>query len=109
GDADTAANGSAAVAWAIRRTKTSSGADNAVNGHANAGASWAAAAPSTPSHMIGAIAGAARRFAGSEASETRPKYSAISGAVPSVAAMVIAAASATGRGRRRPSAVRSGG
>ena len=59
--------------------------------------------------MIGATAGAASRFAGSEASETCSKWKASSGAVPIVAATVIAAASATGSGMCRASAPRSGG
>ena len=63
---------------------------------------------STPSHITGAIAGAASRFAGSAASDTCWKCSAISGAVPSVAAVVIAATSATGPGMRRANAARSG-
>ena len=79
-----------------------------MNGAASGSATCAAAAASTPSHITGAIAGAASRFAGSEASETSPKWSAISGAVPAVAAIVIAAASATGSGILRSSAERNG-
>ena len=82
---------------------------SAENGVASGSAICAAAAASTPSHITGAIAGAASRFAGSDASETSPKCSAISGAVPTVAAIVIAAASATGPGIRRSSAARNGG
>ncbi len=59
--------------------------------------------------MIGATAGAAARLAGSETSENDSKCSAISGAVPAVAAIVIAAASATGPGSRRASSSRSAG
>jgi hypothetical protein len=51
--------------------------------------------------MTGATAGAANTFAGSPIGETRPKCSAISGAVATVAAIVIAVASATPRGTRR--------
>lgn len=51
--------------------------------------------------MIGAIAAAASMFAGSETSESCSKWSASSGAVPSVAASDIAAASATAAGTRR--------
>ena len=62
--------------------------------------------PIIPSHMIGATTAAASRFAGSDASETSSKCSAISGAVATVAATVIAATSATGSGMRRLSASR---
>ena len=69
-------------------------------GSHSAGATWASAIDPIPSHITGATAGAARRFAGSEASETCSKCSAISGAVASVAAAVTAIASATGPGTR---------
>ena len=81
----------------------------ALNGAASAGAIWATATASIPSHITGAIAAAASRFAGSAASETCSKWSAISGAVPAVAATVIAATSATGPGTARASTARSGG
>ena len=69
-------------------------------------ASWPAAAASIPSHITGASAGTATRFAGSETTETVPKWSAISGAVASVAEIVSAAASASAR--RQPPRVRPG-
>ena len=87
----------------------SSGALTALNGAASAGEIWAAAAASIPSHITGAIAAAARRLAGRAASETCSKCIAISGAVPIVAATVIAATSATGPGTARASTPRSGG
>ena len=59
--------------------------------------------------MIGATAGAASRLAGSDASDTCSKWNASSGAVPTVAATVIAAASATGPGITRSNTTRSGG
>ena len=60
--------------------------------------------------MTGATAGAASTFAGSDTSERRSKYSAMSGAVPSVAAIVTASASARPRGMpAAPSRVRSAG
>ncbi len=60
--------------------------------------------------MTGATTAAASRLAGSDASETCSKCSAISGAVAMVAATVIAATSATGPGtRRRVSAPRRRG
>ena len=75
-----------------------------------AGATCAAVMPSMPSHMTGATTGAASRLAGSEASDTCSKWNARSGAVATVAATVIAVASATGSGRpRRASSARSGG
>ncbi len=80
-----------------------------MNGSANCAPNWPARQASAPSHITGAIAGAASRFAGNEASDTCWKYSAISGAVPSVAATVTAAASATGRGIRRWKTSRNGG
>ena len=79
-----------------------------MNGSASGGANWPATPASTPSHITGAIAGAARRFAGSETSESCSKCSAISGAVPTVAATVIAVASASGSGIRRASRRLSG-
>ncbi len=54
-----------------------------------------AAAASIPSHIEGATAGSAKRFAASVVVETAPKWKAISGAVASVAAIVRAAPSAT--------------
>jgi len=54
-----------------------------------------------PSHITGAIAGAASRLAGSETAENCSKWKASRGAVPSVAAKAIATASATGAGTRR--------
>ncbi len=72
-----------------------------MTGTASAGATCPSAAAIIPSHMIGATAGAASRLAGSEASDTRPKWNASSGAVPSVAAVVMAPASATAPGTRR--------
>ena len=81
----------------------------ALKGSASAGATCAAAAPSIPSHITGAIAAAASRLAGRAASDTCWKCSAISGAVPTVAAIVMAATSATGSGIRRASTPRSGG
>ena len=91
---------------ATHATNASSGAFTALNGAASAGAIWAAATASIPSHITGAIAAAASRLAGSAASETCSKCSAISGAVPTVAATVIAATSATGPGSARVSAPR---
>ena len=68
-----------------------------------------AATASMPSHMTGATAGTARRLAGSETIETRSKWRASSGAVPRVAAVVSAAASASGAGvPRERSATASG-
>ena len=64
-------------------------------------ATWAAAALSMPSHITGATAGSAARFAGSAASEARPKWNAIRGAVASVAATVSAAPLRSGSGSRR--------
>ena len=81
---------------------------SAAKGAARGSATCAAAAASIPSHITGAIAGAASRFAGSAASEICSKCSAISGAVPTVAAIVIAATSATGPGTLRASTSRSG-
>ena len=75
---------------------------------ASGAATCAAAHASTPSHITGAIAGAASRFAGNAASESCWKCKAISGAVPIVAAIVSAAASATGLGMRRSSRAFSG-
>ena len=60
--------------------------------------------------MTGATAGAASTLAGSETSERRSKCSAMSGAVPSVAAIVTASASARPRGTpAAPSRARSAG
>ena len=95
----TTAAGAAAIVAATHCTKASSGAFAALNGVARAGASCAAVAASIPSHITGAIAAAASRFAGSAASDTCWKWNAISGAVPTVAAIVMAATSATGPGR----------
>ena len=53
-----------------------------------------------PSHMIGATSGRASTLAGRPASETVPKWWAISGAVATVAATVTAMPSASGRGQR---------
>ena len=103
------AAGAPAIVCATHSTNCNSGALAAFNGAARPGASCAAAAASMPSHITGAIAAAASRFAGSAASETVPKCIAISGAVPRVAATVMAATSATGPGTRRASASRSGG
>ena len=52
---------------------------------------------SIPSHMAGATAGSARRFATSPATGTAPKWNATTGAVAIVAASVIAIASAMPR------------
>ena len=65
------------------------------------GASWPSAPAIVPSHMTGATAGAASTLTGSDTSDRRSKCSAISGAVPSVAAAVTASASASPRGTRR--------
>ena len=73
---------------------------SAFSGAHSAGETWASAIATMPSHITGATAGAAARFAGSEASETCSKCSAISGAVAIVAAAVTAAASASGPGTR---------
>ena len=105
----TTAAGAAANVWATHSTNASSGALTALKGSASAGATCAAAAPSIPSHITGAIAAAASRLAGRAASDTCSKCSAISGAVPTVAAIVIAATSATGSGIRRASTPRSRG
>ena len=60
-----------------------------------------AATASMASHIAGATAGAASTLAGSETSDACPKCSAMSGAVPSVAAAVSAVASARPRGSPR--------
>ena len=84
-------------------------AERATNGAASAVPSWPTATAIMASHMAGATAGAASTLAGSETSEAWPKWAAISGAVPSVAAPVRAVASARPRGsprRTRPSRTR---
>ena len=82
----------------------------AATGAARAGAIWPSPPAIVPSHMTGATAGAASTFAGSEMSDRRSKCSAMSGAVPSVAAAVIAIASASPCGTpAAPSRVRSAG
>ena len=64
---------------------------------------------SIPIHITGATAGRTSRFAGIDASEMRSKSWAISGAVATVAASVIAAPSASARasgsGRREGKAL----
>ena len=54
-------------------------------------------AASIPSHIIGAMAGSANRFAGSAAIDTAPKWCANRGAVARVAAIVTPAPSARAR------------
>ena len=80
-----------------------------MNGAAAAVLSCPSAAAIIPSHITGATAGAASTFAGSETSDVRSNWTAISGAVPIVAATVNAIASANPAGtRRRRSAAPSG-
>ena len=64
------------------------------------GETCAAAPASVPIHMIGATTGRAIRFASRLTTDTRPKWNASSGAVASVAATVIALASASAAGSR---------
>ena len=71
-----------------------------VSGSTGAFGIWASAPESIPSHIAGATAGRATRFAGIAVSETVPKWWAARGAVARVAARVIAAPSA--RARRTP-------
>ncbi len=65
---------------------------------------WPAAAASIPSHIAGATAGSASRFATGLTRDNSPKWRAINGAVATVAAKVIAApsASASANGPRAP-------
>ena len=110
---------SAAYAATTPATPLSSASRSAHDGSPNQRATWAmyarqtessqfrgstgiagtcpAIAASIPSHIAGATAGRAIRFAASDPAETVPKWWAISGAVATVAAMLIAVPSARAR------------
>ncbi len=84
--------------YAIRR------ASSQFSGPTGIAGTCPAIAASIPSHITGATAGRASRFAGSAVIDTASKWCAIRGAVASVAAIVIAAPSASARCHdRRPS------
>ena len=82
-------------AQVAQREPRASGAER--RGRAGAGPRCPSAALTIPSHMAGATAGSASRFAGRPASGTEPKWWASSGAVARVAATLMATPSASAR------------